>query len=81
MTAEKRKQRAQKQLKQPRIQTCKLEQVVHSSINMISKRTAEKSNYREDWKMLSQRNMATAYYDGLKRSLNGQQSRHARLER
>ena len=36
------------------MQTCKLEQVVHSSINMISKRTAEKSNYREDIKMMSQ---------------------------
>ena len=36
------------------MQTCKLEQVVHNSINMLSKRTAEKSNYREDRKMMSQ---------------------------
>ena len=32
-------------------------------------------------KSMSQRNMATANYEGLKRSLNGQQSRHASLER
>ena len=29
-------------------------------------------------KMLTQPNMATAYYEGLKRSINGQQSRHAK---
>ncbi len=32
-------------------------------------------------KMMSQRKMATANYEGLKRSLNGQQFRYASLER
>ena len=31
--------------------------------------------------MMSQRNMAPANYEGLKRNQNGQQSRHASLER
>ena len=44
------------QLKQPRL-------------NMISKKTAEKSNWHKDWKI---GNMATANYEGLKSSLNGQ---------
>ncbi len=32
------------------MQTCKLEQVVHCSKNMLSKRTAEKINYPKDGK-------------------------------
>ncbi len=59
------------------MQTCKLEQVVHYSKNMLSKRTAEKKSIiPKIEKIMSQRKMPTANYERLKSSLNSQESKH-----